>query len=362
MAGSSDFKLKFVIDADGRTAKQELNSIYAEVNKIGGAFTSTFGGAIPILGAVAGGLTAVAGGVALVTAGLFEASKQAAEYGSEIYDASVKTGLTTETISALKLASDRSGTSLENTASLVTKFTKVLGEAAQGSDKARATLIRLGIDPKAAFQDLDTTLGQAIEKINNLPDPVSRATAATQLFGKAGSEFLKVIDDMKGNLPGAVAEVKKLGLAIDKDAAKQADEFGDTLDTLDKQFHAIRVTIGQTFIPVFKDMAVYVSSWLERNQSEISAWSSRTQVAIAGATSYWEEYWHKQQDAAAVYYDWLEEKKKQLGPFLGGDIPTGGTYVGQGQSIDAYNAAIQRGQQVRAKQQKSGAGSTRRTF
>jgi hypothetical protein len=100
MAGSSDFKLKFVIDADGRTAKQELNSIYAEVNKIGGAFTSTFGGAIPILGAVAGGLTAVAGGVALVTAGLFEASKQAAEYGSEIYDASVKTGLTAQTVLA----------------------------------------------------------------------------------------------------------------------------------------------------------------------------------------------------------------------------------------------------------------------
>src|SRR4051812_33506320 len=153
--GSSDYKLKFVIDADGRTVKQELNSIYAEVNKLGGGFTATFGGAIPILGAVAGGLAAVAGGIALVSAGLFEASKQAADYGSEIYDASVKTGLHAETVSALKLASDRSGTSLENTSNIIVKFTKLVGEAAQGSEKARETLTRLGIDPQEAIKDLD---------------------------------------------------------------------------------------------------------------------------------------------------------------------------------------------------------------
>jgi hypothetical protein len=343
MAGSSDFKLKFVIDADGRTAKQELNSIYAEVNKIGGAFTSTFGGAIPILGAVAGGLTAVAGGVALVTAGLFEASKQAAEYGSEIYDASVKTGLAAQTVSALKLASDRSGTSLESTANVIVKFTKLVGEAAQGSDKARQTLTRLGIEPQEAIKDLDGTLGKVIQRVSDLTDPVSRGAAAVQLFGKSGAEFLKVIDDMKGNLPGAIAEVKRLGLSLDNDAAKAADEFGDQLDTLDKQFHAIRITIGQAFLPVFNEMASTVSEWLADNQQELRQWADATQTRLRGAASYWEEYWRDIKNYAQGYYTWLEQKQKDLPLGLGTKLPDNFGVPEGGYIKDATDALTKRG-------------------
>jgi hypothetical protein len=356
MAGLSDYKLKFVIDADGRTAKQELNSVYAEINKLGGGLTSTFGGAIPILGAVAGGLAAVAGGIALVTAGLYEASKQAAEYGSEIYDSSIKTGLHAETISALKLASDRSGTSLENTANIVVKFTKLVGEAAQGSDKARQTLTRLGIEPQEAIKDLDGTLAKVIERVSELPDPVSRGTAATQLFGKAGAEFLKVIDDMKGNLPGAVAEVKRLGLSLSDDAAKAADEFGDQLDTLDKQFHGIRVTIGQAFLPIFNDMAHSVSDWLAKNQGELRQWADQTQTSLRGAASYWNHYWKEIKDSAQDYYSWLEQKQKDLPLGLGTKLPSNFAVPEGGYIKDATDALTREGQRTRGA---SGTGGLR---
>jgi hypothetical protein len=347
MAGLSDYKLKFVIDADGRTAKQELNSVYAEINKLGGGLTSTFGGAIPILGAVAGGLTAVAGGIALVTAGLYAASKQAAEYGSEIYDASIKTGLHAETISALKLASDRSGTSLENTANTVVKLTKNLGEAAQKAGPAREALTRLGIDPHDAIQDLDGTLAKVIQRVSELPDPVSRGTAATQLFGKSGAEFLKVIDDMKGNLPGAVTEVKRLGLSLSDDAARAADEFGDQLDTLDKQFHGIRVTIGQAFMPIFNDMAHTVSDWLAENQGELRRWADQTQTSLRGAASYWEHYWSQLKDSAQDYYTWLEQKQKDLPLGLGTRLPDNFAVPEGGYIKDATDALRKEGERTR---------------
>jgi hypothetical protein len=76
-------------------------------------------------------------------------------------------------------------------------------------------------------------------------------TAATQLFGKSGAEFLKVIDDMKGNLPGAIAEVKSSGSSLER-CRQASGRIRRQLDTLDKQFHAIRVTIGQAFLPVFQ--------------------------------------------------------------------------------------------------------------
>src|SRR5688500_18431822 len=79
-----------------------------------------------------------------VTSKLYDLSKSAADYGSAIFDAMQKTGLSAETMSALKVAAEQSGSSFEGITNSVAKFNVLLGNAAAGNEKAEATLRQYG--------------------------------------------------------------------------------------------------------------------------------------------------------------------------------------------------------------------------
>jgi hypothetical protein len=94
------------------------------------------------------GAAAVTAGVALIQSH----QATAADYGSTIFDASKKTGLHAEALSAMDFAAKQSGTSLEAITGGVAKFAKTVGEAADGSDKAAAKLKDFGIHSAASDQ------------------------------------------------------------------------------------------------------------------------------------------------------------------------------------------------------------------
>lgn len=231
----------------------------------------------------AAGIAAVSGAVVGAAVGMFKLASDAANAGSKIYDVTVKTGLTAETVSTLKLASDRTGVSMESLGTVVGRFSKVVGEAAQGSESARETLTRLGIEPQEAIKDLDGALGKVFKRISDLPDPISKATLAQQAFGKAGTELLKVIDDFKGDLPGAIAEAKRLGLTMSGENVRAADDFADKMQLVSSQLEMAKVKIGQQLMPVFLNMAEKMSAWLSSNQGEVIRWGQSFAAATAAA-------------------------------------------------------------------------------
>ena len=288
----NDYKLKFVIDADGRTAEQALDSVYAKVNKLGGSFTESFGGAIPLAGAVAGGIAAI--GTAAVSAGvaLFNITKTAAEYGSTIYDASTKTGLSAETMSALDLAAKQSGASLEQITSGIGKFAKTVGAASEGSAEAARNLKQLGVEPQAALNDLDGTLAKVFKRIGDAKPGVDRITMAQKAFGKSGADLLPMMEQVGFNLDEFREKAKALGITIDDEAAAKADEFGDTMDQLNEQLAGVGRTIGTELMPEFTQMAADLSSFLSENKDSIKQWGTDTANVIRGVGAAWRDATH----------------------------------------------------------------------
>jgi len=250
----SDYKLKFVIDADGRTAKQELNSIYGEMNKLGGSATAAFGGAIPVAAAASAAFLATAAAVVTVGKALFDITKTAAEYGSTIYDATQKTGLGATAISSLKIAADQSGSSLEAVTKRIAKFAK----SYEGDS-----------------QDLQTALADVMKQVAEAKPGFEQLTLAQKHFGKAGADLIPVIRSFDGDLPGLIKHMEDLGVTIDDKAARAADEFGDQMDTLSAQVAGVGRTIGTELMPHFTQMANTVSGWLAQNKGEIAEYASR---------------------------------------------------------------------------------------
>jgi hypothetical protein len=101
-----------------------------------------------------------------------------------------------------------------------------------------------------------------------------QAAAAGALFKDRTGEILPVIKSFEGDLPGLIAKLRDLGLIMSEDGVRAGDEFGDQMDTLNRQLAAVGRTIGEELMPVFTEMAQEVSAWLQANRGEITAWAN----------------------------------------------------------------------------------------
>jgi hypothetical protein len=316
-----EYKLKYVIQGDAsgmRNANRELERTDKAITKLGSGkgisgllsglsgvatgdqlngFTSQITSASSALGSIPGPAGLAVGAIALLgtvtvgaIAGLYGLAKSASEYGSEIFDASEKTGLGAETLSSFKLAADQSSSSLEQVTAGVTKFSKSVGSALlDPTSEAAAAMTRLGVDPQKAVKDLDGALAGVFKRINDLPPGVTQSKAAIDAFGKAGADLLPFIRSFNGDLPALIAKCKELGITLTDKDARAADEFGDQMDTLTAQLKMAGVTFGQELMPVFLEGSRSISTWLSENKGEIASWGSFTANILRGSASVWGE-------------------------------------------------------------------------
>jgi hypothetical protein len=287
--GAENVGMIFRMDADSKDAVKEIDRAKAGITGLVSTVTSSVPAASSSMGALGTAASALTGPVGLaaaavtglaavgVTAGiaLFGLASKAAEYGSAIFDASKKTGLHAEALTALKYAAETSGASFETIVGNVSKFNVLLGEANNGSDKASATLKQYGI----TATNTSGALEQAITVIHNMTDADEKGAAAKALFKDRTAAILPVIDSFSGDLPGLISKLKELGLTMSDEDAKAADEFGDQVDTLTMQLSALGRMIGQEVMPIFNEMARDISDWLSKNKGEVKSW--------AESISYW---------------------------------------------------------------------------
>lgn len=303
-----------------------------------------------------GAIVAVGAAAAATTAALFALSKQAADYGSEIHDASDKTGLHAETLTAIKFAAEQAGASFEQAVKGIVLFGAEVGKAAEGDDKAAAKMKLLGV----TTTETRGALAEAIKTIYEARTNTEQLSLASEAFGRRiGPDLIPLIKDAHGNLDALEKKAKELGITMTDETAAAADEFGDQLDQLETQIGGVARTIGFTFMPVFKDMAQYVSNWLVENQGEIKAWADRTKVYLAGASSYWSDYWKDARIAGQLYFEWLAEQRKALGP-LGEPVPGNQQSSGTGFTSDILEKIRKRGEEELKRAQRGEAGLTNR--
>jgi hypothetical protein len=267
MAVGTDYLLKYKIVADAFAAKAEIKSLDDAFKQVGSRAATSLGSLAAPAGVAIGAITGVG-------AALFGLTKQAAEYGSVIHDASDKTGLHAETLTAMDLAAKQSNTSLEQVTKAVSKFSVQVDAAAQGSKEATAMLERFGLTPQKALNDLDGALGKVFQKIVNTTNVNERAGLAAAAFGKKmGTELLPFIKQFDGDLPKLIAKAKELGVTMSDQDAAAADAFGDEMDQLQVQIGAATRAIGKEFMPAFTHMAEDVSSWLAENKDQTKSWA-----------------------------------------------------------------------------------------
>lgn len=278
MAGLGDnVGLLFRIKADSSDAIKDLNKVQTEVAGVNKSFLGIANPAA--LAATA--ITAIAASAAAAAVGIFNLAKETSDYGSKIFDATQKTGLSAETISSLGYAADQSGSSLEKISGSVAKFSTLLGQAANGNEKAQKTLADYGITAK----ETDQALIQAVSTIAKMTDTTKQSAAAAALFKDRTGEILPVIKSFDGDLPGLIEKLQKMGVVMSDEDARAADEFGDTLDNLNKQATAFGRQMALEFMPAITSAMAAISASMGNNKDVAQGWGRALAETMDGVTA-----------------------------------------------------------------------------
>lgn len=264
----------------GKAKDTGLGSFIGEIGEGTTALSAFAGPATIAAGAIVGiGSAAVATG-----AGLFALAKEASDYGSEIADAQAKTGLASDSLSALRYQANLSGSDFGAVSGAISKFSKLVGEAATGSKEAKAKLEALGIDPQDAMRDLDGAMGKAFKTINDAKPGVNQMTAAQNAFGKSGADLIPTIRGMNGDFAALKKQAEDLGVVLSEADVMAADEFGDTLDTLKMQATGAANNFAYGFMPKITSAMRGVSGELRDNKDVWREWGEWVGEKIELAT------------------------------------------------------------------------------
>jgi TP901 family phage tail tape measure protein len=230
------------IGADAQQFFSALNRVQKEIGKIGQS--------------VASAGTKMMGIGAAVTAPILASAQAFANVGSALNDMSQRTGVAAEALSVLKFAAEQTGTDMGAVETAVKKMQKAIFAASGGSKEAADALAMVGLSAED-LQGLsaDQQMAKIADGLMAIEDPGARAAIAMQLFGKAGTMILPMLEGGSAGMAAFAAQAARLGLIMDNETAAKADTLGDAIDALKASMAMAFVQIGSAVAPILTSIA-----------------------------------------------------------------------------------------------------------
>lgn len=160
-------------------------------------------------------------------------------------------GVTVESYTALAYAAQLSDVSTEglNTA------LKELNKSLASNDPA---FKQLGVQVRGTNGEIkatDSVLAELADKFAKLPDGPTKAALAVQLFGKAGTQLIPLLNSGSAGIAKLTEEAKRLGVVIDSETAAAAEEFNDNITRLKKTSEGLQLQLAKELLPTLSDFS-----------------------------------------------------------------------------------------------------------
>lgn len=181
------------------------------------------------------------------------------------------TGLTTEEIQKLKYASDIIDVSFDTVQGSLTKLTRNMNTAKDGTGAQAEAFQRLGVsivDTNGELRNNQDVFYDAIDALAGVANETERDAIAMEIFGKSAQELNPLILGGADALREMGNAAKEKGLIIPQEDLDKANEFNDALDRIKAEggqsLMSLGVEIGNALLPVLES--------LERGISGVLTW------------------------------------------------------------------------------------------
>jgi len=224
---------------------------------------------------------------------IFASAAAFANVGSALNDMSARTGVAAESLSVLQFAAEQTGTDMGGVETALKKMQKAIFAAGSGSKEASKALAMVGLSASdLAGLSADQQMGKIADGLLAIKDPGSRAAVAMQIFGKAGTDILPMLEGGAASMAAFAAEAKRLGLVMDSETAAKADALGDAMDAMSAAMKMAFIQVGGAVAPILTNLASVLSvvaanvgKFISENQQFVTSAlkAGATLVVLGGA-------------------------------------------------------------------------------
>lgn len=267
-----------------------------------------------------GAKTVVAAGAAIGAAAtaartaIYGIAKSAAGTTDEIDKMSQKIGISREEYQELAFVCSQSGTDVNKLQGGMKTLTNSIDSAVNGGKTATAMFDKLGISVKNAdgsVRSQEEVLNDAVRALQGMEDGAEKAALATDLFGKAGTELMPLLNSEAGSFDEMRQQAHDLGLVLSDEAVDAGVHLTDTIDQCERSFKSIVTQIGVAVMPLVQSAAEWVLSNMPLIQSILGTVFAFFGNVISSVV----EYIATLKSAAA---DWLADHKETIDAVLAG--------------------------------------------
>ena len=227
--------------------------------------------------------------------------KAAADRMGDLADAADSIGITTDALQELRYAAQMSGVQQDTLQQALVVLSKNLGDAAGGGSAAKDSLNALGL---SASQLTSVPLPKSLEiiadRIAAVENPMQRATLAADLFGKSGVKMINMLSEGSDGLARMREEAQAMGVVIDENIIRQAQEAGDKLDAMSSVISANLSVALINLAPILISTAQAIAG-LTAAANDFLFGQMNADNAFVAATKYAGQYKGQVQEIADAY-------------------------------------------------------------
>ena len=238
-----------------------------------------------------------AGIIAGFAAMAIKSTKDLGSLAEEIDNMSKRTGISAQSIQALRLAADQTSVPLSTMETSAKKLTLNLQAMEDGGYKSQQVIRDLGLNFKELIKlPVDEQMFKVGNALAKVQDEGKKTTMAVDIFGKAGADMFAVFGDGTETMKDWTDKTKAAGQMLSGEALDAALKADTAFDNYEATMKGLTTTIGTMVVPVITKLVdsiapilTQVADWINKNPeltSQIVTWGAAILAASTaiGAT------------------------------------------------------------------------------
>ncbi len=266
---------------------------------------------------------AIGAGAAAAGAALFGMANKAAGATDRIDKLSQKIGISRQGFQEWEYILSQSGTDIDKLQVGLKTMVQRMDETARGVGQGARMFEQLGVsvtDNTGAMKSQEQVFEETVRALQGMPEGAEKSRLAFELFGKAGTELMPMLNSSSESIDELKQKANDLGLVISDDAVDAGVIFTDTLDSLKRSFGAVATNIGATLMPMFITLADWIILHMPEIQAVIQAFFDNIKLFIAELQAFWDEHGEQISRAVSIVWEHIKEAVESAMKIIKGAI------------------------------------------
>lgn len=218
------------------------DSLGGGVNQALSAFKNLAGGGAQAAGVLAGAFVAA-------STAAFAMTVEAGKIAEQTEQLAQKTGISATSIEGLSVALARNGLEANSIAMAMKGLSKEMVGVSQGTASSLKLFQEMGVSLSVVEKGTGATLRAIANAFQAMPDGANKARIAVDLFGKAGLDWIPILNKGAAGLDEAMKKSAEFGLILTDTARGDLTVFDDAMDDLMQAVKGFGMQVGAAFAP-----------------------------------------------------------------------------------------------------------------